>query len=121
MDNVYTENFSDIMQCSRERGLVRDILNAWDSTGLPEAFYTEGVKFAFNRNSGFVFLVNDDHQCAMMNGEKLSMFYSTPYNGEEGFLSDLLAVAPSEYHEEDAEYIREAAKAEGVALPEVWL
>lgn len=121
MENAYTENFSDIMQCSQERGQVRDILNAWDSTGLPESFYTEGVKFAFNRNSGNVFLVNEDCQVVMMNGGKLELFYSTPYNGDEGFLSDLLEVAPSEYYEEDADYIKDAAKAEGVALPEAWL
>lgn len=118
--DTYTEYFGDIMQCARERGLVRDILNAWNSTGLPDTFYIEGVKFAFNRNSGNVFLVNEDYQCAMMNDDRLEQFYSTPYNGEEGFLSDLLDRAPSAYHDEDADYIRAVAENEGVELPKDW-
>ena len=97
-----------------------EILQLWDASGLPDCFYDDGVKFAFNRTSGNVFLVNSDYQCVMINDGKLSMFYSTPYNGEEGFLSDLLAQSPDKYHDEDAEYIRECAKNEGVTLPANW-
>lgn len=122
-NETYTEDLGDIMQCSRERGLVANILNLWNTKGLPDSFGIDGAKFAFNRNSGYVFLVNDDYQCAMINSAtgELEVFHSTPYNGAEGFLSDLLATAPDEYHSEDADYIRDMARVEDVELPAAWL
>lgn len=115
-NNTYTEDLADFG--ARERHMLAEIL----ALPLPENFYDDGVKPAFNRNSGFVFLVNSDYQCAMLNDEtgKLELFHSTPYNGDEGFLSDLLAKAPSEYHNEDQEYIRQQAKYEHADLPEAW-
>ncbi|MFA6063837.1 MAG: hypothetical protein WC736_14715 [Gallionella sp.] len=118
---TYTEDVGEIMQCSRERHLVADILNAWNTGGLPDTFDASGAKFAFNSNSGNVFLVNDDYQCAMMNGDALAVFYSTPYDGLEGFIGDLLTENdPSAINAEDAEYILRAAHDEGAELPEVW-
>ena len=119
--NYYTEDLGDIMQCQQERCEVAAILNYWNECGLPETFDSTGAKFAFNRNSGNVFLVNEDYQCAMMNGDKLESFYSTPYDGLEGFISDLLADnVPEDINAEDAEYILQMAKNEGAELPEVW-
>jgi len=120
-NDYYTEDLGDIMQCQTERREVATILNYWNDRGLPETFNSTGAKFAFNRNSGNVFLVNEDYQCAMMNGDKLESFYSTPYNGLEGFISDLLYDnEPEGIHTEDAEYILQMAEDEGVELPEVW-
>lgn len=114
-DNTYTENLGDFGV--RERRMAAELLGQ----PLPEGFSDDGVKVAFNRNSGFVFLVNADYQCAMMNGDTLEIFHSTPYNGHEGFLSDLLEeFDPDELHHEDAEYLRNAAKTEGVELPAAW-
>ena len=67
--NVYTENMADIMSCNRERAMVLNIMQAWDKDGLTDSFYDEGVKFAFNKNSGYVFLTNDEYQVLMMNGD----------------------------------------------------
>jgi len=120
-NDTYTENLGDIMQCARERVMVAEILNAWNTTGLPETFYSEGARFAFNRNSGNVFLVNDEYQCAMMNDAVLESFYSTPYNGHAGFIGDLLAEhTPDSLHADDVEYILQTAKNEGAKLPEAW-
>ena len=120
-NETYTEDFSDIMQCARERREVMQILNAWDSTGLPKGFYEDDVKFAFNRSSGHVFLVNSDYQCAMMNGDTLALFHSTPYEGIEGFIEDILTEnAPDCLNSDDVEYILRAAGDEGAELPEVW-
>jgi hypothetical protein len=69
---TYTEDFADFG--ARERGMVRDILDAWNKQGLPEDFNDDGVRPAFNLNSGNVFLVNSDYQVAMMNGENLESF-----------------------------------------------
>lgn len=106
----YTEDMGDIMGCARERRMAMQILQAWDSDGLPKDFDETGVKLAFNRSSGNVFLVNKDHDVAMMNGEVLESFYSSPYEGKEGFFADLLSEYP-DMHPEDQEWFRAIAKA----------
>jgi len=114
-NDIYTEDLADFG--SRERRMAAELL----AQPLPDTFNDDGVKLAFNRNSGFVFLVNSDYQCAMMNGDKLEVFHSTPYSGLEGFIEDLLSEnEPEDINSEDAEYILEAADSEGVDLPEVW-
>jgi len=114
-NEVYTENIAEFG--SRERGMLKDLL----SHDLPEGFSDQGVKPAMNKNSGYVFLVNDDYQCAMMNGDNLEIFHFTPYEGHEGFLSDLVEeYAPDDLHREDIQYIRDAAENEGFELPDSW-
>lgn len=108
--NVYTENMADIMACSIERKEVLAIMQAWDKNGLPNNFYLENVRFAYNRNSGYVFLINDGYQCLMMDGDKLEEFYTSPYEGHEGFINDLFDEYMSDtdaWHIEDAEWLLE--------------
>ena len=108
--NVYTENMADIMSCYTERKKVLAIMQAWDKDGLPDNFYDEGVRFAFNKNSGYVFLVNDDYQVLMMNDDKLELYYTSPYEGHEGFINDLFDDYMSDtdaWHIEDAEWMLE--------------
>jgi hypothetical protein len=112
MSDLYTEDFADIMQCARERKMALEILQAWDQYGLPERFYDQGVRFAFNRNSGYVFLVNDDYQCAMLNNGKLEEYYSSPYDGHEGFFSDLVSEF-NDMHPEDQEWFCDIAEGLG--------
>ena len=64
--DYYTENLAEFG--SRERAIAGELL----SLPLPDNFGTTGVRVVFNKNSGFVFLVNDDYQCAMMNGASVS-------------------------------------------------
>jgi hypothetical protein len=109
-DKFYTEDLSDIFECARERRMVLEILQAWESGGLPSDFDATGVKLAFNRNSGNVFLVNEDHQVAMVEGMTLESFYSSPYEGREGFFTDFLGEY-ADMHREDQEWFREIAKA----------
>jgi hypothetical protein len=114
-DRIYTEDLADFG--ARERKMAAELL----AQPLPEAFHDDGVKIAMNRNSGYVFLVNSDYQCAMMNGDRLEIFHSTPYEGHEGFLSDLLdKYSPDDLHAEDVRYLRDAAEAEGAELPKAW-
>lgn len=114
-NEVYTEDLAEFG--SRERAMAAELL----ACRLPDGFSDDGVKLAMNRNSGYVFLVNSDYQCAMMNGDELQIFHSTPYSGLEGFIEDLLSENdPDDLNSEDADYIREAAEAEGVELPEAW-
>ena len=107
MNNVYTENLSDIISNSRERALTIELLQAWGEKGLPSDFYEEGVKVAFNRNSGYVFLVNEEYQCAMMNGDKLETHYTSPYDGHEGFLEELLDMVDDSWHEDDIDWLND--------------
>lgn len=52
----------------------------------------DGVKVEFNPNSGYVFLVDNDLNTAMINPDSglLENWYFLSYNGNEGFLGDLL-------------------------------
>jgi hypothetical protein len=112
---VYTEDLAKFG--SREREMLRELL----SHSLPEGFQDDGVKPAMNMNSGYVFLVNSEYQCAMMNGDNLEIFHNTPYNGHEGFLSDLTSeYSPDDMHKDDVEYIRACAENEGFELPDNW-
>ena len=114
-NDVYTEDLADFG--SRERAMAAELLAA----RLPDGFSDDGVKLAMNRNSGFVFLVNADYQCAMMNGNSLEIFHSTPYDGIEGFLSDLIDEnEPGDLNREDAEYIIQCADNEGIELTGEW-
>lgn len=117
MSDVYTEDLADFG--SRERKMLAEIL----VKDLPSNWYDKGTKPAMNKNSGYVFLVNADCQCAMINPETdaLEIFHSTPYNGHEGFIRDLLAeYDPDDLNNEDERYVRENAEIEGVQLPIAW-
>ena len=102
MSDFYTEDLAEFG--SRERLMAGELLSA----DLPRNFNGSGVRVAFNKNSGYVFLVNDDYQCAMMNGYHMAIFHNTPYHGHEGFIEDLLnEYKPDELNEEDINYILE--------------
>jgi hypothetical protein len=115
-DNIYTEDLGDIISCSLKRRKVMQILNAWDKNGLPDDFSNSGVKVAINRNSGFVFLVNEEYQCCMELDGELQSFYTTPYEGKEGFWAELVEEYPTMHHD-DQEYMRDISN--GRDLPEV--
>ena len=109
MSDFYTEDLSDILANAREREEVRDILNAWGNHGLPDDFNDDGVKIAFNRHSGNVFLVNGDCQWCMVSDGKLESCYSSPCQGIEGFFDELVEQY-SHMHREDQEWLRDIAK-----------
>lgn len=86
--NMTTTDLSDFGY--RELSKARDILDTWMDTGLPEEFYDDNVQIMFNTYSGEVFLTNDNLQVAMLNGDRLKMFYTCPECGMEGFKDELL-------------------------------
>tara|TARA_Y100000004_G_C8580929_1_gene272345 strand:+ start:101 stop:454 length:354 start_codon:yes stop_codon:yes gene_type:complete len=106
--NAYTEKLEDFGY--REQDEAKDIFEAWKKNGLPQDFENDGVRLAFNMNSGYVFLTNNEYQVAMCgDDQKLYSFYSSPYEGIEGSFEDLL----DEYkdmHEEDKEWFLDIAK-----------
>jgi hypothetical protein len=93
----------------REIKMARDLLDAWVNNGLPDDFGDNGVHLMMNQNSGNVFLTNEEFEVAMLNGDTLESFYTSPYEGREGFFEDLI----DEYedmHEEDKEWLRNIAE-----------
>ena len=112
-DDMLTTNLADFGR--RELEETRDLLDAMLKNGLPEDFYDEGVVVAFNRNSGYVFLTNDEYQVAMVGDDgKLYSWYYTPYYGHEGSYEDLLAEAlDGDWDDEvsdDYEYLKDLAE-----------
>jgi hypothetical protein len=91
----------------REIKKVADLLNAWVDQGLPEGFSDDGVTPAFNMHSGEVFLTNEDYQVLMLNDGKLEIWYTLPYIGEEGFISDLIKLDPNRMNQDDIDYIQQ--------------
>ena len=88
---------------ARELAMAEELLEAQRTQGLPEDFQDSKVTVMMNTMSGNVFLTNSECEVAMMNGDKLESFYSSPYNGTEGFFDDLI----DEYkdmHPEDKEW-----------------
>ncbi|MCM1226397.1 MAG: hypothetical protein NC320_03100 [Clostridium sp.] len=101
-----TTNLADFG--ARERHELIEILQAWESSGLPDNFYDNEVVPMFNRNSGSVFLTNSEYQVCMVVDGRLESWYTTPYSGYEGFLEDLVAEYmsdPDSWDEEDVEYL----------------
>lgn len=66
---------------SREIEIMGELLNAWNGTG--------SIKIGFNPNSGYVFLVDDNEDVYMMNGDDLEQFHSCPNCGNEGFIEEI--------------------------------
>lgn len=93
----------------RERKLASELLDASIKQGFPSDFNDDEVQIMMNFNSGNVFFTNSDCQVAMMNGDKLESFYTTPYSGIEGFADDLLEEFKNGniFRKEDIEYLLE--------------
>ena len=88
MNEATTTNLADFGY--RELAMVRDLLTAMIDSGLPDDFEDSGVQPMMNRNSGNVFLTNEEYQVAMLTDEgKLESFYWLSYAGNEGFAEDL--------------------------------
>ena len=85
---TYSERLEDMGYNEREAFIK--ILMAWQSQGLPDCFWPNGVRVGSNSASGYVFLTNDEYQTCMLRDGSLAMWYNLPYSGEEGFLEDLM-------------------------------
>lgn len=107
----YTENLSDFGLIELEE--ARNILDAMIDNGVPSDFENEGVRIAFNRMSGMVFLTNSEYQVAVYSeterGKYLESFYSSPYEGLEGTFEEL-AEQFKDMNEEDQSWFKDLAK-----------
>ena len=96
-----TTNLSDFG--ARELAELRYLLGAMLKQGLPDDFSKDGVIPMFDQPSGHVFLTNSEHEVCMINGDKLESFYTSPYDGLEGFY-DELKEQYDDMNEEDKEW-----------------
>jgi hypothetical protein len=67
------------------RNILIKLLQAWRDQGLPYDFCEEKVIALMNKKSKKVFLINNEYQVAMLNGEKLELLYSCKNCHHEGF------------------------------------
>ena len=81
MDNVVTSDWSEFGY--REIEMAKELLSH-----IKEIESVGKVEVQFNRNSGYVFLVDEDYRVWMMNGDKIEEWYNCGYCGHEGFLED---------------------------------
>ena len=116
-NEVTTTNFADFGW--RERKMAAELLTVSCEKGFPDDFSDEEVTIMMNRNSGNVFFTNADFQVAMMNGDDLESFYTTPYSGHEGFKDELkeqFEADKESWNKEDVEYIHDI----GILTDEEW-
>ena len=68
------------------------------------------IQLMLNKNSGNVFLTDDSGNVLMLNGDYLEGFYSSPYEGYEGFFDDLVDFWDTTWHEEDNKWLYQLAE-----------
>lgn len=74
----------------RELRMAADLLDAYcKGNWHHDNELTDCVRVHMNSHSGNVFLSDEDYNVAMMNGDKIEMFYSCPECGNEGFAEDI--------------------------------
>ena len=102
----------------REREMAKNLLDMWNKQNLPRDFFDDEVEIMMNMNSGNVFLTNSDYQVAMINDDnnELESFYTSPYEGREGFFDDLKKEY-DEMHPEDKGWFKALADDKGIELP----
>jgi hypothetical protein len=113
-DSIVTADFSDFGY--RELAMAAELLTTLSEGKCPDDFEYDNIKVCMNTYSGNVFLTNDDRQVAMMNGETLESFYSSPYEGKEGFWEELVSEY-EEMHPEDQKWMQGIAN--GRELPDL--
>lgn len=65
------------------------LLTAYCDPNQDTDFLDEGIAIEFNSNSGCVFLIDQEYNVGMMNGDDLEQWLNCPECGEEGFLEDM--------------------------------
>ena len=108
MENYYTEDL--IKFGPREKAIAKNLIQALNDKKTPEDFDLSGVKIAYNRFSGYVFLTNDEYEVCMIDDENnLYSFYTLMYEGLEGDFDELLEQY-EDMHPEDQEQFRDIEK-----------
>ena len=98
-------NTRDLSQFGyRELDSAGELLKALKSDKDKTEYLDHPLSIEFNPNSGNVFLVDEDCNVAMMNGEYLKDWFSCPICGHEGFKEEMPHEGDSK---ECQEYLRD--------------
>lgn len=81
-----TQDFADMGHVEREEAGL--LLTTFGTRKDITLFLENDIKVEFNPMSGYVFLVDGDYNCAMMNGDYLENHFNCPNCGNEEFQSD---------------------------------
>jgi len=90
----------------RELKMLELLLTAMRKQGLPQNFYNDEVTPMMNTQSGCVFLTNSEYQIAMLNKDKLEVWYSCSNCGHEGFKDDFEHEPVSSDCDEQMEWVK---------------
>ena len=101
-------NFSDFGY--KELDLAGDLLTKYANgniSRMAQDYFSGpyGLKVGFNKNSGNVFLMDEDYNVLMDDGTELDLWLTIPYSGDEGFFDDLMEIYEDLDMEEDREYL----------------
>ena len=78
---------------SRERNTAGELLTALHTSNDKASHLSDnGIAIEFNLNSGMVFLVDEDFNVAVMEGDNLVDFLTCPECGNEGTKEDMMGV-----------------------------
>lgn len=86
MSDITTTNLADFGY--RELKMLELLLTAMREQGLPVNFDKAGVVPMLNKDSGCVFLTNENCEVAMLNDKTLEYWHHCSYCGHEGFAED---------------------------------
>lgn len=100
MDEIVTDDWSQFGY--REIEMAKELLS-----NVKEIDSHGKVEVQFNRNSGNVFLVDEDYRVWMMLGDNIEEWFSCPYCGHEGFKQDMMHGTDEDRHAECTRYLKE--------------
>jgi hypothetical protein len=111
-NTITTTNIADFS--NREILQASDILKAYAMRNWRHPYFYGEPQLMKNNFSGFVFLVDEGGEggnVLMLNGGELEGFYTSPYEGMEGFFSELLDEYKNDnMHREDMEWFEQLAQ-----------
>jgi len=81
-----TQDYAGMGHVEREEASL--LLKTYGTSKDDTLFLESGIKVEFNPYSGCVFLVDEDYNVAMMNGDRLENFFNCPNCGNEGMQSE---------------------------------
>jgi hypothetical protein len=85
-----SNNTRDLLRFGyRELHLAGELLTALKTDKDKTKFLGDEVSIELNPNIGNVFMVDEECNVAMMNGENLEDWFMCPQCGHEGFLADI--------------------------------
>lgn len=106
---------------TRELAIAGELLTKYAEGGKYTEYLDDDVTVMMNTSSGNVFLTDEDCNVLMLNGDDLEPWIFTPYEGHEGFISELLEeLLPTDLNSEDADYLRDLAESLNFSLPSPW-